>query len=200
VPQARLMAIRMPPDMRAKLEAAAKEEGRTLSQELLSRLRTSFLKDELRAPKTIRALAYIVEIMERRVELLLCGRDRINGNQWRDDSLVFDAFKSGVNWILDQLRPEQSQVQNSVAEGRNPLVAILLNGDDPARRIGERMAQTAFDEVQEKSPDVKRYAKDLQDMVVAKQISVDGMIGSVLIARAKTDAKRDLKLDDPEEE
>jgi hypothetical protein len=194
------MAIRMPPDMRAKLEAAAKKEGRKLSQELLSRLRTSFLKDELRAPKSIRALAYIVEIMERRVELVLCGQDRINGNQWRDDSLVFDAFKSGVNWILNQLRPKQSQVQNSVKEGRRPLVAIMLKGDDSARHIGESMAQMVFEEVREISPDTKRYAKDLQDLVVAKQIDVDEMISSVLMARARVDAKKDLKLDDSEEE
>ena len=196
------MAIRMPPDMRARLEAAAESSGRTLTGELLSRLKDSFTRDEeRRTPDAIRALSYMANITERRIELLLCGRDHINGNHWRDDHLVFDAFKGGINWLLDQLRPRQSLIRDSIAKGDKPIVKIIVRDPQQVGAVGEAMAQTVFSEVQDASPkETNRYLKDLQAMSAVGEIDVDDLRGSRDIAYARADAKRDLKIDDLEEE
>jgi len=195
------MAIRMPPDMRARLEAAAKSSGRTLTGELLSRLKGSFIRDEeRRTPNTIRALSYMANITERRIELVLCGQDRINGNHWRNDYLVFDAFKAGVNWHLDQLRPRQSLIADSIARGDAPLVKIIVPDPQQVGAVGEAMARAVFSEVQDASTkETRRYLNEIQTMSAAEEIDDTDLRVSRDIAYAREDAKRDLKIDDSEE-
>ena len=94
------LTVRMPDDMRARLDAAAKKKGWSLSQELLWRLRVSFEKENYanhRDPAT-RALCFLIAETAQRVH------NRIP-KQWHRDPFLYRAFKLGVAALLNALEP-----------------------------------------------------------------------------------------------
>jgi hypothetical protein len=94
------LTVRMPDDMRAQLDAAAKKKGWSLSQELLWRLRVSFEKENYadhRDPAT-RALCFLIAETAQRVRLGIPV-------QWHLNPFLFRAFKLGVAALLDALAP-----------------------------------------------------------------------------------------------
>jgi len=94
------LTVRMPDDMRARLDAAAKKKGWSLSQELLWRLRVSFEKENYRDQRdpATRALCFLIAETAQRVH---------NGIpiQWHRDPFLYRAFKLGVAALLDALEP-----------------------------------------------------------------------------------------------
>ena len=105
------LSIRMPAEMRKQLEAAAKTNGRSLSQELLRRLRDSFHRerDKARDP-AMRALCFLMaETAQEAVGYHQLkpypSRERVPMFDWRTNPFFFRAFKIAVGKLLDALEP-----------------------------------------------------------------------------------------------
>ena len=97
------LTVRMPDDMRARLDAAAKKKGWSLSQELLWRLRVSFEKEnyrDRRDPAT-RALCFLIAETAQRVRIGIPV-------EWHRNPFLFRAFKLAVAALLDRLEPAGS--------------------------------------------------------------------------------------------
>jgi Arc-like DNA binding domain len=113
-------SVRMPDDLRTQLEAEAQKCGRTLTQEMLGRLRAS-LREDRRDP-AMRALCYIFSDIAERVgsrhfDLLRQHRQKRYGDRigpWTRDPFVFKAFRLGVEKVLAALEPH-GEMQNPYA-------------------------------------------------------------------------------------
>ena len=104
------LTVRMPDDMRARLDAAARKKGWSLSQELLWRLRVSFEKEnyrDRRDPAT-RALCFLIAETAQRVHIGVLV-------EWNRNPFLFRAFKLAVAALLDELEPAGS-AKSSVPE------------------------------------------------------------------------------------
>jgi hypothetical protein len=109
------LTVRMPDDMRARLNAAAQKKGWSLSQELLWRLRVSFEKENYadhRDPAT-RALCFLIAEAAQRVHIGIPV-------EWHRDPFLFKAFKLAVAALLDALEPAGS-VKSPLPEFSNVL-------------------------------------------------------------------------------
>jgi len=102
-PRAQL-TVRMPEDMRAQLEAAARKHGGdwTLTDELVGRIRTSFLRErEQDRDPAMRALCFLVSQLARHI----VGPGRMPAATWRSDPFFYEAFKIAVGQLLNALTP-----------------------------------------------------------------------------------------------
>jgi hypothetical protein len=92
------VSVRMPQDMRTQLEAAARRSGRSVSQELLTRLDISLNKDRNKAvDPAMRAINFLISSLAYAVHW--------NMPNWRSDRFLFRAIKIGINKLLDALEP-----------------------------------------------------------------------------------------------
>jgi hypothetical protein len=89
-----VFSTRIDPDLRAKLEQAAKLSGGKLSGEISKRLRGSFGVTGEQDPM-LRALYYLFSQTALRV-----------GPDWRKSLWHFQALKKGINVLLDKLVPD----------------------------------------------------------------------------------------------
>jgi NTP pyrophosphatase (non-canonical NTP hydrolase) len=105
-------SLRMPEDLRQQLEKARKERGKRLnrkiglSQELLYRVRSSFIRerDEARDP-ALRALYYLIAEVAEAVSFPFPARPAGLRPLWRSDPFLFEAFRLAVGELLDALKP-----------------------------------------------------------------------------------------------
>jgi Arc-like DNA binding domain len=97
------LSIRMPEDMRAELETAATNNGRSVTQELLRRIQDSFYRDrdKTRDPAQ-RALCFMITEL---ADNVTSGAERDRKFNWRTDPFFFRAFKIAVGLLLDALEP-----------------------------------------------------------------------------------------------
>jgi hypothetical protein len=92
------LSVRMSAAMRAQLAAAARRSKRSLSQELLARLNSSFNQDRSKAvDPAMRALCFLFSSLAYAVHW--------NMPNWRSDKFLFRAIKVGINKLLDALEP-----------------------------------------------------------------------------------------------
>jgi hypothetical protein len=93
-----VISVRMPKEMRENLKRAAKRSGRSITQELLSRLKESFVQDRknYRDPAT-RALCFLISELAENIHK--------GTPDWRSDPFLFRAFKLAVAQLLDALEP-----------------------------------------------------------------------------------------------
>jgi hypothetical protein len=93
---------RMPADVRSQLEAAAKKNGLNLSDELLRRLRASFVVEhERRRDPAIKALTFLISTATQWVSLAPPGA-RLN---WYRNRFLYRAFQTATQIILAALEP-----------------------------------------------------------------------------------------------
>jgi Arc-like DNA binding domain len=92
------LTVRMPDDLRAQLEAAARKRGRNLTDELLGRLGASFAREheQKRDPAT-RALMFLISRAAKYI-----GYRRPN---WHRNPFCFHAFRLAVGQLLEALEP-----------------------------------------------------------------------------------------------
>jgi hypothetical protein len=96
------LTIRMPDDLRAELEAAARKRGHNLTDELLWRLRLSFAKErEQRRDPAMRALTFLIGELAENIHLGL----RIFRMKWHKNPFMFQALKLGTTKMLDAIAP-----------------------------------------------------------------------------------------------
>jgi hypothetical protein len=92
----------MQESMRDELEAAAKKRDWTITEELLWRLRVSFVREgEERREPAIRALCYLVSQV---AEWVPFRTSRLSPS-WHRNRFMFRAFKLAITMVLDALEP-----------------------------------------------------------------------------------------------
>jgi hypothetical protein len=101
------VTIRMPDDMRDRLELASRKRakrkpGWNLSQEILCRLRRSMDKEREDQSPIIRDVCYLISEMAKRE---FYAGHHFEDRPWHRDPFMFRAFKLAVAKILDELKP-----------------------------------------------------------------------------------------------
>jgi Arc-like DNA binding domain len=97
-------SVRMPDDLRAELEASAAKRGRTLTQELLWRLRLSLNRERIdRQDQVTRAICFLISDLAEKLHFR-------QGDNWHRDPFTFRAFKLAVAKLLDALEPSGEAV------------------------------------------------------------------------------------------
>jgi Arc-like DNA binding domain len=94
------LSIRMPDDLRAELERSANKKGRSLSQELLWRLRSSYRteREQERRPPASRAISFLISELAERI-------GSFHLSEWHRYPLVFRAFRLAAAKVLEALEP-----------------------------------------------------------------------------------------------
>jgi hypothetical protein len=119
VPMRSQVNVRMPEDMRAQLEAAARKRGRNVSEELLARLHASFAReDEQRREPVVRALNSAIFRLARNIRQFTLAD--VRNEEWVRNPFAFRAFKLGVAKLLDNFEPP-GDVHPPVSEKGRPL-------------------------------------------------------------------------------
>jgi hypothetical protein len=98
------LSLRMPDDLRTELEAAAATRGRSLTQEMLGRLRESLARERIdRQDPAMRALCFLFQDL---AETIHARQPEIRRDfKWHRNPFMFRAFKLGVAKLLDALEP-----------------------------------------------------------------------------------------------
>jgi hypothetical protein len=100
VPMRSQVNVRMPDDLRAQLEAAARKRGRNVSEELLARLRVSFARErEQRRDPAMRALTFLISHLADRVNLS-------RSPKWHENAFLFDSFRLAVSKLLEKFKSD----------------------------------------------------------------------------------------------
>lgn len=105
-------SLRMPADLRKQLENAAKRNGRSISQEMLRRVRSSFLKERDRGiDPSIRALSFLIWCIHQQIFLKSVWADNswgdpvTEGRHWRTNASFYKAFSAAVQTLLGKFQP-----------------------------------------------------------------------------------------------
>jgi len=124
-------SLRMPEDLREQLEAAAKQSGRSTSQEILRRLNESFgaSRDKQRDP-AVRAICFLIAQLADRI------RWASGPNLWDGNPFLFRAFKIGVEKLLDGLEP-QGEIKNPGVDDDFRRIKEAFKDDTTLRRTAE---------------------------------------------------------------
>jgi hypothetical protein len=105
VPMRSQVNVRMPDDMRARLEAAARKRGRNVSEELLARLNASFARErELERERATRALMHMLSAAAD-LPAIYAKFSRLPKRPWTRDPFLFQSFRLAVAQVLDELEP-----------------------------------------------------------------------------------------------
>jgi hypothetical protein len=96
-----VMSLRMPQDLRDRLEQARKASRRSLSQELIARAEASFERDRGQSrDRALRAFCFLFsELMQ-----VICVNPELMPD-WRFNPWLFQAFRLAVPKLLDHFRP-----------------------------------------------------------------------------------------------
>jgi hypothetical protein len=133
------LSVRMPDDMRAQLEAAAKQRHRSLTQEMLSRLRRSFdrERDEKR-DRASRGLCYLLAETIYMIEANAHAGAEPEG--WRSDPFVFRTVRLTFDKVLGRLQPPGEIRRPDLADTAIGGGSFVVGGDTP-----EQMSEIAAD-------------------------------------------------------
>ena len=114
------LSVRMPTEMRERLEATAKAKGKKLSRELLWRMSESLNRDrEQDRDPAMRALCFLIATLGEQITGGSYTADKSMRDkqikEWRTDPFLFKAFKFAVIKLLDALEPP-GEVRPPIAE------------------------------------------------------------------------------------
>ena len=102
------LSIRCPQGLRERLKKVAEDNGRSLTQEVLERLRGSF-RDVDDVDRAARALSYLVTRVINTATLLARNSNILSGRPevaWHTDPWVYRAIQSAIVAMLDTLEPK----------------------------------------------------------------------------------------------
>ena len=97
-------STRLTPKTRGLLEAEARRQGRSLSivAEHLLQIGLEKRAEHRNRPRPLRALFFFIEGLSRGIAAHHQGDPKYS---WRSNPYIFDAFRAGVNHILETVRP-----------------------------------------------------------------------------------------------
>lgn len=180
------LSIRMPADFRKRLEWSRTRyrPERSMTQEILSRLERSFLGDR---PSITRHLCFLIAEIAVQIEA-----ERIK--DWNQDAFVFQAFKAGVESLLNKMVPGGPQKSPFTAE------SDLLSKFKTADELGEFAAASVWSALMG-PPDhrpVNQMIQFLKKFALSDEdgVNLGNAINRGFVAEIKpmAEAKRALKL------
>jgi TraY domain-containing protein len=130
------LSLRVTPDTKRRLDAAATEAGRSLSQEAEFRLERSFERQDLVAdvlelaygPRFAGILVLLAEISHvGRFAGFVSGKTFEASENWLNDPFAYDQAVTAANLILEGLRPrgDPRRLLKSRQGARNEILAAL---------------------------------------------------------------------------
>jgi hypothetical protein len=132
--KAATISTRITADLRGWLERAAKNSGRTLSQEIENRLRQTFVEEErmidrFGGERTARILQVVASVLHG-------VRNSENpGAGWLDDPRAFDLGVDAIYWTLEPVRPPHPPDWHRLED--------IKDFDSPARKLDVPAAHNA---------------------------------------------------------
>lgn len=164
-------------EMRARIERAAADSGRSLVQEVEFRLEQSFSDESARTELLFReaggshnyALGKLIAGLAHSIEMMA-------GAGWTDDSYVFDYLMAGIKEVMSLLRrPEETcGSRRTIMMGAPPGLYEALTGG--AAAIGEASA-LGWLELIRTSPEL---IKEIEGKPVADSLRTAHEIGAIL--------------------
>lgn len=127
--------LRMPNDMRAQLDAARADSGRSLTQEVLHRLQESFDRD--RTLDRDRASFWLFYLFGRVIDQV---RSLTGASQWRSDPFTFRATRLAFDEVLKEIEPKGEIVGPSGA-----LISAIIESPERAARLASHMVLKQFE-------------------------------------------------------
>jgi TraY domain-containing protein len=98
------LSVRIPDELREKLDGACKRSGRSLTQEVTKRLNNSFAIKAERDPK-LGAIQYLV------------GQAALfTGEEWKISPWMFQAFRAVVSYLLERFAPPGEPIPPETAK------------------------------------------------------------------------------------
>jgi hypothetical protein len=191
------LTIRMPDELRARLEKSATKKGWSLTQELLARLESSYRQEqneEDRLP-VMRAIRYLIDQIAGRVNTY--GR-----SDWRRSPFAFRVFRLAVNQLLEALEPP-GDVQNpyeppphgsyfgTLADG---VAASSFTAPEP---LADHAVKVVMDSLLH-APGIKAallQAALLQDLRARR--GLEERLAALADTYDESDARRDLEIGEP---
>lgn len=127
------LTIRIRSDMREQLEAAAARNGRKISQEVQSRLKTTLIRDSNEQAPTTRALAFLVSYLAEETTIVIDGKSF----DFRQDRTVFNALRLALEMLLARLEPKETPLEDFVNEGQmhDTWKEFLRSPEDIAKQV-----------------------------------------------------------------
>ncbi len=133
------LGFRPTPAVRAKIEAAAKANGRSLSREVESRLEESFLNEEAKYEAFGGRHVYaLMRLLGSAVSVIEAG----TGRKWRDDRVTYHQVKATIDKLLYGLGPasagehdDRTLLEKADAIGETLAAVVLKREDVEAERL-----------------------------------------------------------------
>lgn len=154
------LAFRVTKKTRQQLDKAAKQSGRSLSQETELRLERSFQDEEARYQTFEDKATYRLMKLLATVKGLVEGQ---TGKSMNSDKRTFDAVKTAIDSVLSGFTPKPSG-DMSAKTGRDARrrIGMIIIEELESRQIGEAAAQALWQHLEEglsKSETSKRRPK-----------------------------------------
>ena len=186
------LTIRMQADMRKQLDLAAAISGKSVTQEILGRIRASFQRDREKAPPPeLRALCFLIAKLADDVVGVRTS-DGWQRHSWRSNRFFFRAFKTALIELLDQLEPQGElrppTITPTALESTNEILREDLESFDAPEERGKHAAKMRWKVLLNADPNIDLDFLDMlpdgSDLKAEIRRSSYGMV----------DARRDLKI------
>lgn len=126
------MGFRPTPKIRAKLEKAARENSRSLSREIESRLEHTFLSEDAKYDALGGEHVYaLMRLLGATVSLIEAG----TGKRWQEDQETYDQVRGTIGGLFDGLGsqiPAESHDEALIAKAEvlsDALTSVILEGE-----------------------------------------------------------------------
>jgi len=145
------LTVRMPEDLRSRLEAAVAQRQKrkpkwNLTEEVMARLSLSFRKElEERRDPAVRALCYLIS----QVADISSSFAHTRGRTWIDDPFMFRTFKLAVAKVLETLEP--AGVAESPVDALTP-TNLLFDKYETVEKAADFAAATVLHPLLHPSP------------------------------------------------
>jgi hypothetical protein len=199
--KSKVLSTRIRPDTRSALQAAAKRNGRSLSQEIESRLRRTLHDDDL-------AIETFGSVRNKRV-LQMVGmaiqgayNPDIPQADWLDDPLAFEVAVRTANKVLEALRPPGQIPAVLVGTIFKEEVPSGIGGETWASALSDGTAWETLKAVQEADPAMPTKVSKGQHLknVIRKELGAIADRPQILWPNSEGEArKRAEELDRAEE-
>lgn len=164
------IALRVSPDLRDQLHAAAEASGRPISRELLERVARTFRDDV--------AVRDAFGNEKNFMLMRMAAIPLVQNKNWLEDPEQFDATLRAINTLFEQIRPDGPR------EARNRAIDILA---ERSIDTADLFAQAMWQMVKDADPSTPRSERsDFEHL----SINIKCALGAEITGRADPDAQR----------
>ena len=166
-----ICSIRLPTELRAELEAAAKKRGAKLSDEMRARLQRSLCDDRkgfgsLETPGLAKIVALVAHVMD--ATAFNVTRDKSLGRvAWADDPWCFQRVADAARYCLEMLAPDGAEIRPTRGHGRKDLEAVEAAMDAERGNLIARLMLAALVD-SEPDPDFLALRKTLSERLSSR--------------------------------